>query len=464
LKSSLEAVNGATVDVAAVELDLPNNRIAVRGLALADKEALDRDLFRATTLEGDLSGGDLLRKRFKIDRLVATDASHGAPRAERGQLITPPTEPSPPPPADASGSKTLDDYLSDAKVWSERLKQGKEWLDKLKRSPRSTDGAPPDETTLSDRLEKEVEQKGWRNVAATHLIEGAPALQIGELLAQGIRCDSLGGRLIDLKIVNLSSDPGLVDAPMEVTVGSRDGATSDGATREGASRAESSPAGNFKIAANLGGEARVPGSSFLDLKLADFPTDAIAGALEKRLGHKPISGGTMGTGFRLAWAAGAAASFDTPLNVDFKDATVDLPKLGATTVKELTLPLGLHGPLDNPRVSLDPQALVDSLMKAGATDLAKKLEGQLSAEADALKAKAGGALDDALEKAKAGDLDALKKSGGASKEELAEEAKRAAEELKNLNPFGKRKKSDPKPKDDKKPDGKPPGGNMRSPG
>jgi uncharacterized protein (TIGR03546 family) len=439
LKSALEAANGATVDVTAVELDLPNSRLAVHGLAMADKESLDHDLFRATTLEGSLSGADFLRKRFKIDRLVATDAAHGASRATPGVRITPPTEPTPPPPADSSGSKTLDDYLSDAKTWEARLKQAKEWLDKYKSRQGDKPGAPgtkPDGTTLRERLEKEAELMGYGNVAATHLIEGSPAMQIGELIAEGIKSDALGGRLIDLKIENLSTDPGLVDAPMHVKIATRDG--------------------NFGFDAALGSEARVPGQSFLDVKLAGVSTDALAASLEKKLGHKPVSGGTLGTGFRLAWSAGTAAAFDTPLNVAFKDTTVELPKLGATNVKEFTLPLGLKGPLDNPRISLDPQALVDSLMKAGATDLANKLKGQLASEEEALKSKAGHAVDDALEKAKTGDVDALKKSGKGSKEELTDEAKKAADDLKNLNPFGKKKKPDPKPAP--KPDAKPDGG------
>jgi len=422
LKSGLEAANGATVDVAAVDLDLGNNRLAVRGLALCDKQALDRDLFRAALLEGDLSGADLLRKRLKIDRLVAKEARHGAPRATPGVLVTPPTEPSPPP-APEGESKTLDDYLKDAKVWQERLKQGREWLEKLKSRPRGPAGAPPDDATLKDRLEKEVAAKGWRNVAATHLIEGAPALQIGEVVAEGVRSDSLG-MSIDLRIENLSTDPGLVDGAPRVTIKTQDGSCA--------------------IDASLGSEARVPGQSFLDLKLAGLATDDVVSKFAGKLGHSPAHGGTLDAGFRLGWGAGQAAAFDNPLNVVLKDTTVELPKLGATQVKELVVPLSLKGPLDNPRVSVDMKAFADNLAKAGAGELANKLKGELAQKEDALKKEATNALD----KAKAGDVKGLE-----------DDAKHLPGDLKDLNPFGKKKKKDEKKPPEPKPDeNKPAGG------
>ncbi|HET6163449.1 MAG TPA: hypothetical protein VFG37_07250 [Planctomycetota bacterium] len=431
LKSGLEAANGATVDVAGVDLDFGNSRLTVRGLALCDKQALDHDLFRAALVEGDLSGTDLLRKRLKIDRLVAKEARHGAPRATPGVLVTPSTEPSPSP-APEGESKTLDDYLADAKVWQERLKQGREWLEKLKSRPRGPAGAPPDDATLKERLEKEVAAKGWRDVAATHLIEGAPALQIGEVVAEGIQSDSLGKK-IDLRIENLSTDPGLVDGAPRVTIRTQDGACA--------------------IDASLGSEARVPGQSFLDLKLAGLATDDVVSKFAGKLGHAPAHGGTLDAGFRLGWGAGQAAAFDNPLNVVLKDTTVELPKLGATQVKELAVPLSLKGPLDNPRVSVDMKAFADNLAKAGAGELANKLKSELAEKGDALKKEATRAAGSAVDKAKAGDVKGLE-----------DDAKHLPGDLKDLNPFGKKKKKDekkppePKPDENKPAGGKPDGG------
>src|SRR5258705_359897 len=145
---------------------------------------------------------------IRTSRRAASATRSGSPAssswrsgsAAAGSLVTPPTEPSRAP-APEGESKTLDDYLKDAKVWQERLKQGREWLEKLKSPPRDPAGATPDDATLQERLEKEVAAKGWRDVAATHLIEGAPALQIGEVVAEGIVSDSLGKK-VDLRIEN----------------------------------------------------------------------------------------------------------------------------------------------------------------------------------------------------------------------------------------------------------------------
>lgn len=435
LASSLAAANGATVDVAAVEVDLGSLRLTVRELALCDKQALDRDLFRAALLEGDVSGAELLRKRLKIDRLVAKETRQGAPRATPGVLVTPPTEPSPPP-APEGESKTLDDYLADAKVWQQRLKQGREWLEKLKGRPRDAAGAPPDEATLKERLEKEVAAKGWRDVAATHLLEAAPALQIGEVVAEGIVSDSLGKK-IDFRIENLSTHPGLVDGAPRVTIRTQDGACA--------------------IDASLGSEARVPGPSFLDLKLAGLATDDVVGKLAGKLGHSPAHGGTLDAGFRLGWGAGQVAAFDNPLNVVLKDTTVDLPKLGATLVKEIAVPISLKGPLDNPRVSVDLKAFADNLAKAGAGELSNHLKSELAGKGDALKQEATHAAAGAVDKAKAGDVKGLETDA----KHLPGDLKKATGDVKDLNPFGKKKvekKDEKKPPDPKPVESKPTGG------
>ena len=80
----LERVNGATVDLDAAELDLGDGRLTLTGLAMADPNALDTDLFRAATIQADVSAADLLRKRLALDDVVVSGAYTGAPRERRG--------------------------------------------------------------------------------------------------------------------------------------------------------------------------------------------------------------------------------------------------------------------------------------------------------------------------------------------------------------------------------------------
>jgi hypothetical protein len=95
------------------------------------------------------------------------------------------------------------------------------------------------------------------------------------------------------------------------------------------------------------------------------------------------------------------------------DTTISLPGVNASKVSQLSIPIGLRGPMDNPAIYLDDQLLADALMQAGATELANRAQ----AEADKLTGKLSEKLQDELGE-KAGDIlgdgaldDAQKKLG-----------------------------------------------------
>src|SRR5690606_31874518 len=112
--SGLERANGATVDLERAELELGNGKLVVSGLAMADPEELETDLFRATTLEADISQADLLRKRMHIERLTISGASTGEKRPLPGELTRPRPKLTTPPIVEEGDRKTLDDYLREA--------------------------------------------------------------------------------------------------------------------------------------------------------------------------------------------------------------------------------------------------------------------------------------------------------------------------------------------------------------
>jgi len=459
LRGGLESLNGATVELGALELDLAENRVALRDLALCDATALDRDLFRAARLEGDLSGSDLLARRLAIDRLVVSEAHHGAKRATPGVRTSPEPLPEPAPPTADPDERTLDEWIADAEKWQARLEQAKEWLAKVKR-PASAE----DEETLRARLEREAKEKGYGEVAANHLITGSPWLQIGEVIVEGVESETLGSPF-DLRIENLSSNPRLVDGAPRLTVKPHDG--------------------RWALDVGLGSEARVPAQSFLDFSVAGIPTAVVSQPIEARTGAKTLEGGTFDAGFKLAWSAGGIAAFDTPVAVKVKDTKVHLGKYGATAVKELAIPLVLRGPLDHPRVKVELSQLADSLIAGGFTQAGEQLKQEATrraaelgdaaskratdaatqagkkAEEEAGKALKG-VLDD-LGKGKPKDGDGLKdglkdgmKDGlkGIGKDAATgtkEDAKKALDGLGELNPFGKKKKDDKK--DGEKKDG-----------
>lgn len=359
LQGGLQSMNGATVDLGRLDLDLANNRVALHDLALCDAEALDHDLFRAAHLEGDLSGSDLLARRLKIDRLVIREARHGAGRTTPGERIGAELPPSTPPGTVDPDDKTIDQWISDAEKWQERLQQAREWLEKIRRP-----ATAEDEETLRERLEREAREKGYGEVAATHLIGGSPLVQIGEIIVDGVVSDTLG-TLLDLRIENFSSNPALVDGAPRLTLTTRDG--------------------RYAFDVGLGAESRSRGQSFIDVKVAGVPTSTFTAPIEARTGAKTLEGGTLDSGFKLAWGAGGVAAFDTPFAVKVKDSTLHLGQLGSTAVKELAIPLLVRGPLDQPRVKVELDKLADSLFAGGFSQLAEQVKGEALRRATAVK-------------------------------------------------------------------------------
>src|SRR5690606_25767793 len=226
LTRGLERANGATVDVESASVDFPESRLLVTGLAVADRENLDTDLFRASQLEGKLSNADLLRKRLAIDLLVAADASTGEARRTPGVLVGPRREP--PPPDRPGEGKTIEEYLKEAEKWKDRLEQARRWLDEISRKreedvPTDPD-APEKRETLRERLEREIAEKGYANVTAAHLVEGAPTLLVRETRVEGMTAARAPGEIFDITALNISTQPWLVEGAPQVTVRSRSGA------------------------------------------------------------------------------------------------------------------------------------------------------------------------------------------------------------------------------------------------
>lgn len=388
-KGGLESWNGATVDVDDVTLDLAGGTLSVGGLALADPNALDTDLFRATRLEADIGTDDLLRRKLTIDKLVIVDGATGAKRSSPGSLVGPAPEPAP---ADededtttAGGDgKSLEEYLADAKQWKERLAQVREWLDTLS-SDDEGDGADGKETeeSLKDRLAREVAAKGYAHVAAAHLVNDAPTLLIRELLAGGVVCEQMSGELLDIRVENLSTQPSLVPEPTRLTILAQDK--------------------SLDVDIGLGGSAQNAAANRLKFVMLGVAASSLAGSLEVD-GQPALNEGTLDFSLDGSWAGGKVGMVDLPLDVTLHDVVVRLPS-GGRKLDGLTLPFALRGPLDNPRVTFNNAALQDAILAGAKAELTavvdeKKAEAQakLDEKQAELEAKADKKVDEAKDK------------------------------------------------------------------
>ena len=202
LRAGLEETNGATVDVGEVELDLTEGRFAVAGLALADPNALEQDFFRAAHLEAKIDQADLLRKRVHVARIVVKDAQSGVQRERAGERITPKVVEVAEEARDAlpsPGDYSLEEVITEYKVWKERLGQARHWLDKLAGEP--TEDAEAEAAggeTFAERVEREARERGWLAVQAGHLVDEAPTFRLSELVVDGLTLGYMPETVFDL--------------------------------------------------------------------------------------------------------------------------------------------------------------------------------------------------------------------------------------------------------------------------
>jgi len=359
LRQGLEKANGATVDLAGAEVDLANGKMVLNGLAMADPNALDTDLFRAEKIEADISATSLLRKQLKLDRIVVVNAQNGTERDTPGKLVG--RAPKPAPAAKPQeGEQTLDAYIQNPKEWLDRLAQVRRWLERVSgpsAGPEAVEAAEVTEETesLSERLKREAQALGYARVAAHHLIVGAPQLTIGELVAEKVQTTALEGETLDILANNISTQPFLLNGTPTLKI------ESSGQT--------------LHVSLALGAVSAGGGDNAVRFAYRGLPVDRIADSLDVS-GTKPISGGTMDVTLEGTIRTRGGAYIDMPLQVTLHNTTIAISGAGSAPVDELTIPLGLRGPIDNPRIRIDDSKLADALVAAGAGVLANKVRGR----------------------------------------------------------------------------------------
>lgn len=364
LRSGLEQANGATVDLESAELDLKAGRMTLNGIAVADPNNLGADLFRAVKIEADVSGANLLRKRLQLDRVVVTGATSGEKRRIPGRRTVAAPEPVATVPVPIPDTKSIDDYINNAKVWRERLAQAKKWIDKIS-GPASSEPTEAEEEDLEARLRRLAESQGYASLSAPHLIEGAPTLLISELQANQVTVSQLPGEVLNIVAHNLSTQPGLAGGSPKVSINSE----SD----------------NVAFEADFGGISATGGDNALSFHYRGIPVDQVMGSLKST--KTTLKGGTIDVAASGRYFT-TSGTIDLPLKATLHDTTLSLAGRD-TKVSSFTLPIGLAGSLDNPRIKVDAKSLGDLALKAGTDALKEKAT-------EKLKEKAGGLFNKLL--------------------------------------------------------------------
>jgi len=359
LTASLESVNGATVDVGGVELDLEDARVTIAGLALTDPNELEVDLFRAELLEADVDQADFLRRRLHVGRLVIREAHGGLRRETPGRRLAPAAPPPPETEDEPDDEYTLEEVLADYELWKERLSQVRAWIDRLSGAADVVIGDGEDEETASERLARRAREQGWLSVRAGHLVDEAPSLLLSELRVDGLDTTYLPGRTFDVVGRNLSSHPGLVEESPRLEVAARDG--------------------SLGFVLDLAPASRGGGDGALRFHWRGLPLDDVLAKLELE-GGSPFRGGTLDLELDGAWDGGRIGWIDLPLRVTLRDTVLATKGIDPTPIAELAFPIGLSGPIDSLGVRFDASILTGALVAAGKAELAGRLKDALEAE------------------------------------------------------------------------------------
>ena len=338
IKGGLETANGATVDLKNAHLDIDEGRIEIDGLALADPENLDTNLFASDRIVADISFADILKKRFSIDSLVFENASSGLSRPTRGSHVGKRSDTKKESPIQLPDYKDLGSVLEDAPEWKERLAQVKKWLEAI--------GGEGDSTSLKESLASRIASLGYANVSNKDLIEGSPTVFIRNLVATQVKTQYFDNVTLDIEADFLSSHPSLVESDPKIRITSSDDSL------------------NATLAL---GAAAGRADNLVELELKGLSVDDFASKL-KSGGQAPISGGSMNLAI-----TGKLSSTDSDLKISptFKGSTISI---GGSQVSadNLSIPLFLRGPIDNPSVKIDSKAMTNAIASAGKKELLNK--------------------------------------------------------------------------------------------
>jgi hypothetical protein len=213
-------------------------------------------------------------------------------------------------------------------------------------------------------------------VQATHLVAGTPTFTVSELLAEKVSVARLKDETVDITGRNLSTQPWLLDEAPELVI------TSSGDT--------------LGFRAFFGEFGSTKTNNNLDFHYNGLPTAVVADNLALA-DTKVLEGGTIDFSAQGECRTAGGIYVDLPLRIVLHNTSISLPNLQSQEVDQLVLPIGVRGPLDNPRLLLDEGALAQALARAGLTRAAEELKSRAQEKVkEEIGGKAGNLLDNFL--------------------------------------------------------------------
>lgn len=341
VRGELEKANGATVDLESFELKPAEGRVTIQGLAFADASNLEKNAFSAGTLQADLGLGDLLAKQFTINSIIVEEARSGNERKVKGQIIQKPRKEKDsklPEILKKPGEMTVEDIMDQYPIWKQRLTQLKAWLENASQKKEKKMEEGP---SLRERLREQARQLGYSRVVASHLITGKPTLTIESIAVNTFRLADLPDEVFSLKGSFLSTQPNLLEEAPEIDINT-----------------QSDRYAFFFQGGNLSAGS---GQNQLDFHLYDLPLQQIKSMAPPSV-DIPLESGMVDIEAKEAILDGSRLDID--LGILLQEASVRLENDQILDLPELSIPARIEGPINQPRLTLDPSTLQNILQKA----------------------------------------------------------------------------------------------------
>ncbi len=363
LINGLEQANGATVNIKKAYIELSESRFIIEGLQICDPEKPDTNLFEAKKIVADISTKALLTKRLRLDNVEILGAEIGKKRKVKGKLLKPLEVKE----EEKAGNNSLEQYLANAKELKRKLKKLKRWYKKISESAKQVQKYTGKEgETLEERLKREAESYGYKNVMANHLIEKYPVFSIGKLKADNIKTyGMLKDETLSLFMKEVSTNPNLLEMPPEIHL--------------------KSSKNTLKFELILKGLTNQNGDNTFTFSLNHLNTDDV---LKKvKLKQQYIRDGKTNIKGNGKIFNRKDVEIDAILNIELNNSIVKIPELGEERIDKLTFPVYLSGVIDNPKVKVDTKPIFKEIKKAFKSRAKRKLKEKKKKAEQKLKKK-----------------------------------------------------------------------------
>jgi hypothetical protein len=345
VREQLELANGATVDIEAIEIKAAENRLTLRGLAMADPEQLTTNRFAAEEITADVSGMSLLAKKVVLDSLFIGQPSTGGERRLVGRRIEKTVEETPEETEDPE-VYSIEGILSKSGVWRERLELVKRIYDRLAPVLKSDKEAEAEEElSWKERLAERAREEGYARVKADSLLKGSPRLMIRKLEGDTLEVKGEAARFA-YSGASLSSQPALSADPGLLSLSRNDE--------------------KLRLSLRLP-SAETPSRSEIEFFYGGLTVEEIETAAGRDL---PMSGGTVDISGKGVIDNGV---LNVPLELVFRNST--LSAFGSSLPLDgVPIQIQLEGSVGSPRLRIPTDAFENAVKSGGKQQIENLIE------------------------------------------------------------------------------------------